>query len=662
MRYSELGNTGLKVSALGFGCMRLPMKDGRVDRGLAIPMLHRAVELGVNFFDTAIGYCNSDSQAAIGEAMQAMRPKVVLSTKNSLSTASDDDWWRALENSLRLMRTDYLDLYSHHGINWEMYVNNLDPAKNGKTRLMLKARQQGLSRHIGFSFHDTPENLIKLVDTGCYENVILQYNLLDQGNADAMKYARQKGMGVVVMGPVGGGRLGLPSEQIRELTGGQAKSTPEAALRFVWGHPAVNVALSGMSEMRQLEENASLANSAKPFTPEQIATLDDAIAERKKKSGLYCTACRYCLPACQQGINIPDNLDMFNQVLIYGLKDNAKNRYKNTPGTRAAECVNCGKCMPLCPQGIKIPDRLNETALMLDGRAGSVICNTAMNRIGMDGGFQMSLRLRNFSAEERQIKVTVAGDGQTAVADDSKDFGAVPSMAWRAMTIGGKADVRRHQIVMKIGISCGPATQTLEKVYNYLVLPKGNGAQEKGDGWLSVEASEDDFTAAKDTARKHGLRFRLSRAKDGLDLTADVRDDFLFPSRAESHSGSLVDGLEVYLDGRQPSRIGFPKYEKGVYQLFLYPGTPGKYPAFFNSPQNIEGIDVSSERTPDGYRIRAKIPYASFCVAEGVPSKLGFDIAVNTADKGGKRVGQFIFAGGRDNWRDPSGFGEVWFV
>ena len=365
MRYSILGNTGLRVSSLGFGCMRLPMKNDLVDRDQAIPLLHRAVELGINFFDTAIGYCNADSQAALGEAMQGMREKVVLSTKNHLSDASDDAWWQALENSLRLLRTDHLDLYHLHGINWRLFQTHLDPAKGGKARLLLKAKEQGLVKHIGFSFHDAPENLPKLIDTGLFENVILQYNLLDQRNVTVMNYAREKGLGVVIMGPIGGGRLGLPSETIADLTQGAAKSTPEAALRFVWAHPAVHVALSGMTNLTELEQNVAIAKHSGPFTAEQLAALNSAITARKTKSGLYCSACRYCIPACAAGVNIPENLVILNEWLILGLKDNARNRYAKLTG-KASDCIRCGECMPLCPQKIQIPDKLREVSALLD--------------------------------------------------------------------------------------------------------------------------------------------------------------------------------------------------------------------------------------------------------------------------------------------------------
>ena len=662
MRYSVLGNTGLRVSALGFGCMRLPMKNEKVDRDLAIPLLHRAVELGVNFFDSAIGYCNSDSQRVLGEAFQdGLRQKVVLSTKNSLPSASDSEWWRALETSLRLMQTDCLDLYHHHGISWDEFVKIWTPAKNGKTRLMFKAKEQGLIKHIGFSFHDTPANLRKLVDTGYYENVILQYNLLDEGNAEMMHYAHEKGLGVVVMGPVGGGRLGLPSETIAGLTNGAARSTPEAALRFVWAHPAVQVALSGMRNLAQLEENVALAEHTEPFTKEQVAALDTAITARKKKSGLYCTACKYCLPACAAGVSIPENLDCLNALLIYGLKEHAQGRYARLSG-KAAYCVNCGKCMPLCPQNIKIPEKLRETALLLDVRAGSVCVDTALETVAPDGDFRLKLGLHNFAAGERAIRVAVTGTGNTRLNPIQKDLGIIPPFARHTLLIEGVADRERKQITLGIDTACEGVTRHIDTVYDYLFIAEGEPQGWDGAGWLARQADEADFTEQKESARLHGLRFKLARVREGLLLLADVRDDFLFPSRADAHKGLTVDGLEVYLDGREAAKLGRSNYEKHVHQLFLYPGTPGQHPAFYQSPQGLTDVTVTSEGTAHGYRMRAFIPFASFCAAKGTPRKIGFDIGVNTADREGKRIGLFTFTGGRNNWRDASAFREAWLV
>ncbi len=181
MQYTVLGRTGLKVSRLGFGCMRLPMKsDTEVDRSLAIPLLQRAVELGVSYFDTAVGYCGGDSQRVLGEATQGVRDKVVLSTKNPHYDKVDKKgWWKNLEDSLERLRTDHIDIYNFHGLNWETYGASL-AGEDGLYREVLKAKEQGLIRHICHSFHGPLASLKSIVSSGPFDSVTLQSNLLDR--------------------------------------------------------------------------------------------------------------------------------------------------------------------------------------------------------------------------------------------------------------------------------------------------------------------------------------------------------------------------------------------------------------------------------------------------------------------------------------------------
>ena len=215
MLYRQLGRTGLRVSQLGFGAMRLPMKeeDGVrvVDRELAIPMIHRAFEAGVNYIDTAVGYCNKDSQPTVGAALKGWREKIVVSTKNHYYGDDEKEWWGHLEDSLERLGVDYVDIYNHHGLNWERYQNNVEPRVS---KWMQKAKDQGLIKHICCSFHDNNEALVKIIDTGYVESITLQYNLLYRDLEEGIAYAREKNVGIVVMGPVGGGRLGGSSEAL----------------------------------------------------------------------------------------------------------------------------------------------------------------------------------------------------------------------------------------------------------------------------------------------------------------------------------------------------------------------------------------------------------------------------------------------------------------
>jgi predicted aldo/keto reductase-like oxidoreductase len=264
MSYRDMGRTGVKLSSLGFGCMRLPMaKDGKtVDRDKAIPMLLRGYELGVSYFDTGKWYCGQDSEKTLGEAVKSMdRSKIWLSTKYAMEKPTGADLREKFETSLRLMDQHYVDFYHFWGISWEQFTTKLD-IPGGPLSEFLKLKQEGLVRHLSFSFHSDAADIAKLVDTGHFESMLCQYNFLDRRCEEGMAYAASKGLGVVVMGPVGGGKLGTHSDVIaRILPGSAAMSTPELALRFVLANPSVSVALSGMSELRQVEENAATAGA-----------------------------------------------------------------------------------------------------------------------------------------------------------------------------------------------------------------------------------------------------------------------------------------------------------------------------------------------------------------------------------------------------------------
>jgi len=363
--YRTLGKTGLEVSQLGFGCMRLPMvgegEQARIDRDRATPMIRRAVEAGVNYIDTAVFYCNHDSQAAVGEALDGIRDRVVLSTKNH---CYDDEkqWWRNLEDSLRFLRTDYIDLYNFHGIQWKRYVEDIEPRMYA---WMEKARDRGMIRHICCSFHDSAEAMRKVVDTGRFESITVQYNMLNQDFEEAIAHAHEQGMGVVIMGPVGGGRLGVTSEVLQKLVPG-VERVPELALRFVLANPNVTVALSGMSTIEQVEENLAVASDPVALTDEHRALIDEHLERLKNAEKRQCTGCKYCMP-CDAGVNIPAILAQYNLARIYGLTEAAAERYGKliAKGVAADACTECGACEDACPQDLDIRDQLKATHQML---------------------------------------------------------------------------------------------------------------------------------------------------------------------------------------------------------------------------------------------------------------------------------------------------------
>ena len=375
MQYRKFGNTGVNISALGFGCMRLKefqdeQGNWQVDQEHTNEMLMKAYELGVNYFDTAFYYCHSNSEIAIGKALAPIRDKVYISTKCPLELVKcAEDYEKILDQSLEKLGTDYVDFYHFWGINQKAFDEKIVPLGLMDKALELKAK--GKIRHISFSFHDTPEALKHIIDNGyAMESVLLQYNLIDRVNEEMIRYAASKGLGVVVMGPVGGGRLAAPTELSQRLGSGNL-NTYELALRFVLGNPGVCCALSGMQSVEMVEKNAAVASLEVPMTEEQWRSIGESMENLKKFSELYCTGCNYCQP-CPQGIEIPKIFLAYTYHNVYGMKELAKKTWENyvnnekKPGCTSADCVDCGLCEEKCPQHLKIRELLKKVEPILE--------------------------------------------------------------------------------------------------------------------------------------------------------------------------------------------------------------------------------------------------------------------------------------------------------
>ena len=373
MQYRTLGKTGYVVSQLGFGAMRLPMTgegpDAQVNRDLAIPMIHRAFAAGVNYIDTAVGYCNSDSESVVGEALEGWRDKVILSTKNHYFGTDEKEWWKLLEQSLTRLRVDTIDIYNHHGVNKNSFHEHVLPVMSSWMR---KAKDQGVIKHICCSFHDNNDALLDIVENGYPDVITLQYNLLDRQLESGIARAHEKNIGIVVMGPVAGGRLGAPNEVLEAFLP-DVRRVPELALRFVLANPGVTMALSGMSTMAQVEENLAVGSDAVALNQGDKKAIDEHLERLKKMADLYCTGCGYCMP-CPAGVNISDVFENYNRGRVYGLWDHARKAYARMIGTppehgglAADVCTECGECKPKCPQHLDIPDQLKQAHAALTG-------------------------------------------------------------------------------------------------------------------------------------------------------------------------------------------------------------------------------------------------------------------------------------------------------
>jgi predicted aldo/keto reductase-like oxidoreductase len=378
MQYRPYGNLGFEVSALGFGAMRLPhLEDGTCDYERAVPLLRRGLDLGITYIDTAYVYINGTSEVAVGQAITGYdRDALHIATKIPVDTEQDargDVWRRKLEESLRRLDADYIDVILFHSFTWARF-DNWVRGPGMALEAAQEARAEGLVRHIGFSSHDTTENVIRLIDTGEFEAMLVQYNYLDRHNEPAMARAAARGMGVAVMGPLAGGRLATPEGIVVDQEGTLEMDTPELALRFVWDNPHVSVALSGMNAMSQIEQNAASASRVAALSDAERAQVQQLFERNRRLADLYCTGCGYCMP-CPNGVNIPENFRYMNWYHVWGLEEEARQAYAQLSeegtwqpwagrieGLQAEACLRCGECEPKCPQNIPIMDQLEEVA------------------------------------------------------------------------------------------------------------------------------------------------------------------------------------------------------------------------------------------------------------------------------------------------------------
>lgn len=359
MIYRTYGKTGLKVSRLGFG-MRLPVyPDGNVDFNLAIARIHQARAEGINIFDTMEDYYGGQSEIALGRAMKDHRAAYVIESKLGSWPDQVSRYRQRLEASLERLQTNYIDIVLFHNLQWEYFKKFEKEIVTMATR----AKDEGLIRHFGFSSHDLPVNVLQLVDTGIFESMLVQYNLIDPKWEDCIKHAHEKGLGVSVMGPVGGGRLAQPIPAIQALLPSPGLPTHRLALRYVLSNPGVDVALSGMQEESFLKENVAVASQEEPLSPQEYEQINAALEEKRGVAKLYCTGCLYCMP-CPKGVQIPTIFEYLIAHKVYGVTGWARDAYAAVRG-KADACVECGKCEKKCPQHIPIRERLKEASTVL---------------------------------------------------------------------------------------------------------------------------------------------------------------------------------------------------------------------------------------------------------------------------------------------------------
>lgn len=379
MRYRDLGKTGLGVSALGFGCMRLPTRDGvpqseAIDEAETVRMIRRAVDRGVNYIDTAYPYHNGRSEVVTGLALRdGYRQKVVLATKSPVwQIAQPGDFDVYLDEQLARLGTGHIDVYLFHALNtarWEGIV-----LRHGLIARAEAAVKDGRIRHIGFSFHDGPDVFRAIVDGYDGWSVCqVQYNYMDtrnQAGTEGVRHAAAKGLGVVVMEPLLGGRLAVPPRDAAEVfqASGRGWSPAEWALRWTWDQPEVSAVLSGMKAMAEVEENVDAAERAEAgsFGAAEHGVVDKVAKVLRERAAVPCTRCGYCRP-CPSGVDIPRNFELYNDAVIYGDPAIPRTIYARfmPEGERADRCTACRECEEKCPQRIAIGELMPEVGAVL---------------------------------------------------------------------------------------------------------------------------------------------------------------------------------------------------------------------------------------------------------------------------------------------------------
>ncbi len=382
MQYRCFGKLDWKVSALGFGTMRLPLlSNSQADVNIpeTVKLIRYAIDQGVNYIDSAYVYHDGNSERAIGQALQeGYRKKVKVATKMpTFSIHNKSQLDDIFEEQLARLQTDCIDFYLMHSLTGELWKK---VQEFGMLDWAEKQVANGRIGYLGFSFHDEFEVFKEIIDsydgwTFCQ----IQYNYLDenhQAGKAGLKYAASKGLAVVVMEPLAGGLLAVnpPLDIQKEMQKAEVKrSPPDWGLQWIWNQPEVSVALSGMNALQQVQDNLQYANHSAPnsLTKQELAILSNAKKLFEQSGYIGCTKCHYCIH-CPQSIDIPLTLAFLNQYSIKRrepeVQEQIKKQYQQaaSPEKRASNCLHCGQCEAICPQHLPVRKLLSEASASLE--------------------------------------------------------------------------------------------------------------------------------------------------------------------------------------------------------------------------------------------------------------------------------------------------------
>jgi hypothetical protein len=360
MIYNQLGSTGKQVSAIGFGAMRFAKDEYENDLDKCAELIVKACEMGINYIDTAPGYCDGMSEVIVGRAVSMLKNKPYISTKCGLWNATDASGAREMiEMSLKKMKVDTITVYNMWCIKTLGEYRQMTK-KGGIYDGILKAKEEGLIEHICCSTHADGDTIAKVVADGKVDVVTLGYNALNFAyRRQGVKECHAKGLGVVVMNPLGGGVIPQYSEKFGFIKTSPDQTLVTAALKFLIGHPEISITLPGIANETELAECVAAAEDVAPVTEERIEEMRQSLNE---KLNTLCTGCAYC-DECPSGVPIPMLMDAYNSAILSGDINSVVNRLRwhwDLTPKAAAGCIKCGYCEPLCTQNLPIIERLTE--------------------------------------------------------------------------------------------------------------------------------------------------------------------------------------------------------------------------------------------------------------------------------------------------------------
>lgn len=374
MKYRTFEKTGEKVSLLGIGTMRLPVLDGdsgKIDEDEAIKMIRHGIDSGINYVDTAYMYHNGTSEVVTGKALKdGYREKILLADKMPVWLAKEpEDQQKIFDEQLKRMDVDYFDMYLIHNIDEFIWKRVLE---FDTIKFVEKMKDEGKIKNIGFSFHgETPQFFKEVIDYFPWDFCQIQLNYMDtkiQAGLEGLKYAGSKGIPVVIMEPLKGGKLTdvLPDSIKEYWDSAPIKRSPaEWALRWVADQPEVMTILSGVSSMEQLEENTRVLSEAEPnsLTDKELEIIEVVGKKYNELIPYSCTNCKYCMP-CPQKVSIPDIIENRNEWELFNHNPKIKDDYLTfvAPKRRASVCIDCGECESKCPQHLPIASIMKESA------------------------------------------------------------------------------------------------------------------------------------------------------------------------------------------------------------------------------------------------------------------------------------------------------------